>query len=142
MLVEFGRASLLNKARQQPERVRQVLDKIRTDGLGPTLDAVRNKLDQPLPLGYCNVGVVIELGEGVSGFAVGDRVVSNGKHAEVVSVPASLCAPVPEGVPDEQAVFTVLGAIGLQGIRLAQPTLGEAGGVTGPGPIGPLSGPL
>jgi len=139
MLVEFGRASLLNKARQQPERVRQVLDKIRTDGLGPTLDAVRNKLDQPLPLGYCNVGVVIELGEGVSGFAVGDRVVSNGKHAEVVSVPASLCAPVPEGVPDEQAVFTVLGAIGLQGIRLAQPTLGEAVVVTGLGLIGLLT---
>ena len=136
MLVEFGRANLLDKARRQPERVKMVLDKIRTDGLGPTLDAVRNKLDQPLPLGYCNVGTVAEVGAGATGFAVGDRVASNGKHAEVVCVPATLCATVPDGVPDEHAAFTVLAAVGLQGIRLAQPTLGEAVVVTGLGLIG------
>ena len=86
MLVDFGKAGLIDKARQQPDKVRMVLDKIRTDGLMPTLEAVRNKLDQPLPMGYCNVGVVAEVGAGVNGFAVGDRVASNGKHAEAVSV--------------------------------------------------------
>ena len=63
MLVEFGQAELIDKARQQPDKVRMVLDKIRTDGLLPTLEAVRSKLDQPLPLGYCNVGVVLEVGQ-------------------------------------------------------------------------------
>ncbi len=139
MLVDFGKASLLDKARQQPERVTMVVEKVRTDGLLPTIDAVRNKLDQPLALGYCNVGVVIEVGAGVTGFAVGDRVASNGKHAEVVCVPTNLCARVPDTVSDEGATFTVLGAIALQGIRLAQPTLGEAIVVTGLGLVGQLA---
>jgi predicted dehydrogenase/threonine dehydrogenase-like Zn-dependent dehydrogenase len=136
MLVEFGKAGWIDKARQQPDKVRMVLNKIKTDGLQPTLEAVFNKLDQPLPLGYCNVGRVAEVGAGVIGFAVGDRVISNGKHAEVVSVPLNLCARVPEAVSDEEAAFTVLGAIALQGIRLVQPTLGEAVVVTGLGLIG------
>ena len=136
MLVEFGKANLLEKARQQPDKVRMVLDKIKTDGLLPTLEAVRNKIDQPLPMGYCNVGTVMELGAGVSGFREGDRMVSNGKHAEAVSVPANLCAKVPETVSDEEAVFAMIGAIALQGIRLAQPTLGEAVVVTGLGLVG------
>jgi len=136
MLVDFGKAGLIDKARQQPDKVRMVIDKIRTDGLAPTLAAVRNKLDQPLPMGYCNVGVVVEIGAGVSGFALGDRVASNGKHAEMVAVPVNLCAKVPDAVSDEQAAFTVLGAIALQGIRLVQPTLGEVVVVTGLGLIG------
>src|ERR1700704_3954042 len=126
MLVEFGKANWLDKARQQPDKVKMVLDKVRTDGLGPTLDAVRHKLDQPLPMGYCNVGTVVEVGPGVVGFAVGDRVASNGRHAQMVAVPTNLCAKVPDGVSDEDAAFTVLAAIALQGIRLVQPTLGEA----------------
>lgn len=136
MLVDFGRANWLDKARQQPEKVRMVLDKIRTEGLLTTLDAVKSKLDQPLPLGYCHTGVVLEVGAGVRGFVVGDRVVSNGPHAEIVRVPQNLCARVPEGVEGEAAAFTVLAAIGLQGIRLAQPTLGEFVVVTGLGLIG------
>lgn len=136
MLVEFGKAGWIDKARQQPDKVRMVLDKIRTDGLMPTLEAVFNKLEQPLPLGYCNVGMVMETGAGVTGFSVGDRVASNGKHAEAVSVPVNLCVKVPERVSDDEAAFTVIGAIGLQGIRLAQPTLGEAVVVTGLGLIG------
>ena len=139
MLVEFGKASYIDKGRQQPDKVRMVLEKVRTDGLVATVDAVRSKLDQPLALGYCNVGRVTELGLGVSGFAVGDRVVSNGKHAEVVSVPVNLCATVPDTVTDEQASFTVLAAIGLQGIRLINPTLGESVVVTGLGLIGLLT---
>ncbi|MDH3217114.1 MAG: bi-domain-containing oxidoreductase [Candidatus Krumholzibacteria bacterium] len=136
MLLEFGEANLISKARQQPDKVRMVLDKIKTDGVLPTLDAVRSKLDEPLAMGYCNSGKVAELGEGVSGFAIGDRVVSNGHHAEMVSVPVNLCAKIPENVDDESAAFTVMGAIALHGIRLAQPTLGETFVVTGLGLIG------
>lgn len=139
MLVEFGKAGWIEKARQQPDKVRMVLDKIKTDGLQPTLEAVFNKLDQPLPLGYCNVGRVIAVGPGILGIGVGERVVSNGKHAEVVSVPINLCAKVPDAVADEEAAFTVLGAISLQGIRLVQPTLGETVVVTGLGLIGLLT---
>ncbi len=139
MLVEFGKAGWLDKARQQPDKVRQVLDKVKTDGLFPTLEAVRNKLDQPLPLGYCNVGTVLEVGSGVEGFEVGDRVLSNGHHAEVVCVPQNLCARIPDNVSDETATFTVVAAIGLQGIRLAQPTLGETFVVSGLGLIGLLT---
>ncbi|ALN81521.1 bi-domain-containing oxidoreductase [Lysobacter antibioticus] len=136
MLVEFGKANMLQKARQQPDKVRMVLEKIRTDGLATTVDAVRSKLDQPLALGYCNVGTVIGVGAGVTGFEVGDRIASNGKHAEVVAVPSNLCVKIPDGVGDEAAAFTVLGAIALQGIRLVQPSLGEAVVVTGLGLIG------
>lgn len=136
MLVEFGKAGWISKARQQPDKVRMVLDKIAVDGLLPTMEAVFNKLDQPLPLGYCNVGRVAAVGAGVTGFAVGDRVASNGRHAEMVSVPVNLCAAVPDGVDDEAAAFTVLGAIALQGIRLVQPTLGEGVVVTGLGLVG------
>ena len=139
MLVQFGKANLLQKARQQPDKVRQVLEKIKTDGLQATLESVSRKLDVPLPLGYSNVGKVIEVGPGVEGFSVGDRVVSNGHHAEVVCVPKNLCARIPPGVEDEHAVFTVLGAIALQGIRLVKPTLGEAVVVTGLGLVGLLT---
>lgn len=139
MLVDFGRASYLEKARQQPEKVRMVLDKIRTDGLMTTVEAVQSKLAQPLPLGYCNVGVVAQVGPGVGGVKAGDRVVSNGPHADVVKVGKNLCARIPEGVDDESAAFVVVASIGLQGMRLAQPTLGEAFVVTGVGLIGLLT---
>ncbi|SVE15012.1 uncharacterized protein METZ01_LOCUS467866, partial [marine metagenome] len=133
MLLEFGKAGWIEKARQQPDKVRMVLDKIKSDGLQPTIEAVFDKLDQPLPLGYCNMGHVLDVGAEVGGFRKGDRVISNGKHAEVVSVPLNLCAKVPDVVSDDEAAFTVLGAIALQGIRLAQPTLGETVVVTGLG---------
>ncbi len=136
MLVDFGRAGLMAKARQQPEKVRAVLDKMLTDGLLSTLEAVRSKLDQPLSLGYCNVGVAEAVGPGVDAFAEGERVASNGSHAEMVSVPHNLCARIPDAVSDEQAAFTVIGAIALQGVRLARPTLGECFVVTGLGLIG------
>jgi predicted dehydrogenase/threonine dehydrogenase-like Zn-dependent dehydrogenase len=139
MLVEFGEAGYLEKARQQPERVKKVLDKIQTDGLWPTVEAVQAKLDRPMPLGYCQTGVVLETGEGVDHVAVGDRVVSNGHHAEVVSVPKHLVAPVPEGVSDDEAAFAVAGAIALQSIRLAEPTLGERFAVSGLGLVGLLT---
>ena len=107
MLVEFGKASLLDKARQQPDKVKMVLDKVKTDGLRPTVEAVFNKLGQPLPLGYCNVGSVIAVGAGVTDLRLGDRVASNGPHAEVVSVPRNLVAKIPESVSDDAAAFTL-----------------------------------
>jgi len=139
MLVEFGKANLIAKARQQPEKVKMILEKIKTDGLITTIDAVKSKLDQPLALGYCNVGMVQSIGSAVKGFNIGDRVASNGPHAEMVSVSQNLCARIPDGVKDETAVFTVLGSIGLEGIRLASPTLGESFVVTGLGIIGLLT---
>lgn len=142
MLVEFGKANWIDKARQQPDKVQQVIEKARTDGPLTTLDAVQSKLNQPLALGYCNVGTVVAVGAGVSGFKVGDRVSSNGPHAELVAVPKHLCALIPDGVSDEAASFTVLASIGLQGIRLAHPTLGETFVVSGLGLIGLLTAQL
>ena len=136
MLVEFGKANLIDKARQQPDKVKQTLDKLKTDGIMPTLEAVFNKLGQPLPLGYCNVGRVIAVGKGVTEFQVGDRVASNGNHAEVVCVPKNLVAKIPDEVTDEQAAFTVIGSIGLEGVRLLKPELGETIVVVGLGLIG------
>ena len=142
MLVEFGKANMLQKARQQPDRVKQVLGKIKTDGLKPTLQAVFNKLGQPLPLGYCNVGKVVAVGDGADGFAIGDRVASNGPHAEYVCVPKNLVAGIPANVSDEDAAFTVIGSIGLQGIRLCDPQLGETIVVVGLGLIGLITAEL
>lgn len=136
MLVEFGKANLIDKARQQPDKVKQTLDKLKTDGIMPTLEAVFNKLGQPLPLGYCNVGKVLAVGRGVTEFSVGDRVASNGNHAEYVCVPKNLVTKIPDNVTDEEASFTVIGSIGLEGIRLLKPELGETIVVVGLGLIG------
>jgi predicted dehydrogenase/threonine dehydrogenase-like Zn-dependent dehydrogenase len=142
MLVEFGKSNFIQKAKQQPDKVKEVINKVKTDGLRPTINAVLNKLGQPLPLGYCNVGKVIGIGKGVEGFSIGDRVASNGPHAEYVCVPKNLVVQIPEGVTDEEASFTVIGAIGLQGIRLANPTLGETVVLVGLGLIGLVTAQL
>ena len=142
MLVDFGKGSFLQKAKQQPDKVKEVIAKVKTDGLAPTIMAVKNKLEQPIPLGYCNVGTVIEVGRDVIEFKVGDRVASNGPHAEYVSVPKNLVAKIPDGVSDAEAAFTVIGSIGLQGIRLVNPTLGETVVVVGLGLIGLITAQL
>lgn len=134
MLIDFGKSGWIAKARSQPDKVKMVLDKVKADGLMTTIDTVRSKLDQPLPLGYCNVGVVQDSGQ--TGYGVGTRVVSNGPHAEVVRVPKNLCAEIPDNVDDECAAFTVLAAIAMQGVRIANPTIGETVVVTGLGLIG------
>lgn len=136
MLVEFGKANLIDKARQQPDKVKQTLDKLKTDGIMPTLEAVFNKLGQPLPLGYCNVGRVVAVGKGVTEFSVGDRVASNGNHAEYVCVPKNLVAKIPDNVSDDEAAFTVIGSIALEGVRLFKPELGETVVVIGLGLVG------
>lgn len=139
MLIEFGRSNLIDKARKQPDKVKQVLQKIKTDGLITTLESVQNKLDTPTPLGYCNVGKVIDIGAGVHDFKIGDRVLSNGSHSEMVCVSKNLCAKIPDNVSDTEACYGVTAAIGLQGIRLLDPKLGETIVVVGMGLIGLLS---
>lgn len=139
MLVEFGKSSIYEKAKQQPERVKQILNKIRTDGLISTLNAVYSKLEEPLPLGYCNAGVVMGVGDGITDIQVGDRVASNGPHAEIVLVPRNLIAKIPEKVSFEESAFTVIGSIALQGIRLSKPEIGETFVVLGLGLVGQLT---
>jgi predicted dehydrogenase/threonine dehydrogenase-like Zn-dependent dehydrogenase len=136
MLLNFGKAGWVSKARQQPDKVKMVIDKIKTDGLMPTVDTVMNKLSTPMPLGYSNAGEVIAVGAGVTNFQIGDRVISNGNHAEIVCVPENLCSKIPDNVSDDEAAFTVVAAIALQGVRLASPTLGENVIVIGLGLIG------
>ena len=137
MLLDFGNSNYIKKALKQPDRVKEVLEKIKTDGIIDTIEAVNAKLDKPIPLGYSNAGLIMESSS--AQFNAGDRVVSNGPHAEIVRVPENLCAPIPDSVSDEEASFTVVGAIGLQGIRLINPTLDETIVVVGLGLVGLLT---
>ena len=137
MLVDFGKSGLIGKALGQPEKVKMVLEKVKTDGIAATYTSVKSKLDEPMQLGYCSVGTLYE--STIPGVPNTTRVVSNGKHASLVSVPNNLIAKVPDDVSDEEAVFTVLGAIALQGVRLINPTIGETIVVTGLGLVGLLA---
>jgi predicted dehydrogenase/threonine dehydrogenase-like Zn-dependent dehydrogenase len=139
MLLSFGRSSLLAKARNEPDKVRQVLDKARTDGIASTFQAVRAKLQDPTTLGYCSAGVVVDVGVRVGGFAIGDRIVTNAPHGDHALAPHTLAARIPHGVDFETAAFTPLAAIALQGIRLAHPTIGETVVVYGLGLVGLLA---
>ena len=139
----FARSSLLSKARSRPDLVRQVMSKWRVDGALATYRTVTTRLDQPQPLGYSSAGIVEAIGRDVSAFAPGDRVACAGagyaNHAELICVPENLVAAVPAGVPLEQAAFSTLGAIALQCVRIAEPTLGETAAVVGLGLIGQLA---
>src|SRR5207248_4438924 len=145
-VMDLAKRSLVGKARARPDLVKKVLGRLSRDGLLATGKAVLSKLDQPIPLGYSCVGRVLVVGEGVTGVAVGDRVACAGakiaSHAEVNLVPRNLCAKVPEGVADEAAAFVTLGAIALQGVRTAAPTLGETFAVIGLGLLGQLGAQL
>ena len=141
-IVELAKASLAGKAMARPDLVRQVIRKARTEGVMQTIQKVRSKLDTPIPLGYSLAGVVIEAGA-ASGVAVGDRVACAGagfaNHAEYNVVPKNLMARIPDGVSDEAASFATVGAIALQGVRIANPQLGERVVVMGLGLIGLLT---
>jgi predicted dehydrogenase len=142
-VVEFAGKSLLGKARSRPDLVRQVLEKVRREGLLTTFDAVQNRLDQPMPLGYSSAGTVVAAGDGLHGFRVGDRVACAGGgyavHAEYAVVPQNLLAHLPKDVDFESGAFATLGAIALHGFRLAEPQLGERVAVIGLGLLGLLS---
>ncbi|HEX6184295.1 MAG TPA: bi-domain-containing oxidoreductase [Pyrinomonadaceae bacterium] len=144
--VELGRKSLLGKAKERPDLVGKVLEKVRSEGLLSTLQSVREKLDESHALGYSAAGIVVEVGEGVTEFRAGDRVACAGTgyaaHAELLSVPKNLCVRLPDAVDFEGGAFATLGAIALQGVRLAEPTLGESVVVVGLGLIGQLAAQL
>lgn len=139
MLVDFGKSSVFNKAKKQPEKVKQVFNKIHTDGVFATYDAVKSKLNEPIKMGYSNVGIIDKCASDIEEFKIGDRVVSNGPHSDHVVVGKNLCAHIPDNVSDEDASFTVVGSIALQGIRLLKPSIGEYIVIIGVGLIGLLA---
>jgi predicted dehydrogenase/threonine dehydrogenase-like Zn-dependent dehydrogenase len=140
MVVEFAEKSLFGKARSRPDLVKQTLDKAKREGVMPTVQAVFNRLDQPMALGYSSAGAIIALGKNMPGFKVGQRVACAGGgyavHAEYNVVPRNLLTPLPKNVDFESAAFTTLGAIALHGFRLAEPQLGENVAVIGLGLLG------
>lgn len=138
-VIDLASKSLIGKALDRPDQVRRVIQKVRSEGFWDTFRQVREKLDEPMPMGYSSAGVVVACGEGVQQFQVGDRVASNGPHASIVSVPVHLCARLPDGVPFEQGAFAVIGSIPMQGIRLAKISIGETVLVIGLGLIGQLA---
>lgn len=141
--VKVAQASLLGKAKQRPDLVAQVLRNIRKEGLSATLKKVQTKLDSLKALGYSSAGIVIASMDKNGLFQPGDRVACAGQdyasHAEVVSVPQNLVARIPDAVSFEEAAFTTLGAIALQGVRQAEPNLGENVCVIGLGLLGQLT---
>jgi predicted dehydrogenase/threonine dehydrogenase-like Zn-dependent dehydrogenase len=139
MVMTLAKKSLLGKARERPDHVRRVLEKLRNEGILNTLRQVQVKLDEPMTLGYSSAGTVLACGSGVQEFKPGDRVASNGAHAGVVSVPKHLCARIPDGLDFDRAAFATIGAIALQGVRLARPQLGETAFVIGLGLIGQIT---
>jgi len=134
---DFGKASLVGKALRNPDKVKLVLTKLKNEGLVNTIESVFSSLNQPTKMGYCHVGRVLDNGN--TEFSVGDRVVSNASHGEVVRSPYNLTAKIPENIDDDSAVFTVLGSIALQGVRLVSPSIGEIVVVSGLGLIGLLA---
>jgi predicted dehydrogenase/threonine dehydrogenase-like Zn-dependent dehydrogenase len=143
MVVEFAEKSYLGKARSRPDLVKQTLDKAKREGVMPTVQAVFNRLDQPMALGYSSAGTIVALGKNMQGFKVGQRVACAGggyaTHAEYNVVPRNLLTPLPKNVDFESAAFTTLGAIALHGFRLAESQLGENVAVIGLGLLGLLT---
>ncbi|HYE97860.1 MAG TPA: zinc-binding alcohol dehydrogenase, partial [Planctomycetota bacterium] len=137
--IELARKTLVGKALERPDHVRRALEKMRQEGLLSTVRQVFDKLDESVGLGYSSSGVVLAAGAGVQGFRPGDRVASNGPHAGVVCVPRNLCAHVPPEVSFEQAAYGVLGAIALQGVRLAKLGLGDTAYLIGLGLVGQIT---
>lgn len=153
MLVEFAEKSLVGKARSRPDLVKQVLDKMRREGVLVSLGTAFNRLDQPMPLGYSSAGTIVALGggnapgaAGMDSFKVGQRVACAGGgyavHAEYNVVPCNLLTPLPDSVDFESAAFTTLGAIALHGFRLAGPQIGENVAIIGMGLLGLLTGQI
>jgi predicted dehydrogenase/threonine dehydrogenase-like Zn-dependent dehydrogenase len=142
-MIDVAQKSLLGKALARPDWVKQVIDKVRTEGLTEAYRQSRARLDAPMPLGYSSAGVVMDVGAGVTGFAAGDRVACSGSgtasHAEIVSVPRNLCTGVPEGISFEEASLVALGGIALEAVRQARPELGHRVAVIGLGLLGQLT---
>jgi predicted dehydrogenase len=143
MLVDFAKKSMLAKAKDRPDLVKQVIDKMKKEGVRNTLEKVFTKLDTPIPLGYSLAGRVVQVGDELSGINIGDRVACGGagyaNHAEINYVPKNLMVKIPDGVDDVDASFVTVGAIALQGVRQTAPLLGEKIAVMGLGLLGQLT---
>lgn len=140
--VNLASKSLLEKARERPDQVAKVLDAVRSEGVVATFQKVRERLAAPQPLGYSMAGVVVAVGESCEGFHVGMPVACGGTtacHAEMVSVPANLSVPVPEGIPLEDAAFATVASVALHGIRTGEVALGDRVLVIGLGLVGQLT---
>ncbi|MCJ8347708.1 zinc-binding alcohol dehydrogenase, partial [bacterium] len=143
MLVDFAKKSLLSKAKDRPDLVKDVINKMKKEGVMNTLEKVFTKLDTPIPLGYSSAGVIVELGSKLKGFNIGDRVACGGagyaNHSEVNYVPKNLMVKIPDGVDSVDASFVTVGSIALQGVRQTDPKLGERVAVIGLGLLGQLT---
>ena len=142
MLINFGKQNYLEKAKGQPEKLKMVIDKIKNDGLIPTYRSIKNKLDEPMQLGYCNVGEIVDLGKDITTFKIGDRVISNSPHAEFVISKENLTCKVEHNISDDDAVFTVLASISLQAVRNIKPEISENYCIIGAGLVGIICGKL
>ena len=135
----LARASLLEKARARPDLVKQVLGKVKSDGVMATAGAVRTRLDEDMPLGYSGAGIAVEVGEAVEGVSPGQLVATGGaakaNHAEYQAVPALLCVPVPDGVAARDAALSTIASIALHGLRLGELAPGSKVVVVGLGPV-------
>ncbi len=143
MLVDFAKKSMLAKAKDRPDLVKQVVDKMKKEGIRNTLEKVFTKLDTPIPLGYSLAGRVVQVGEELSGINIGDRVACGGagyaNHSELNYIPKNLMVKIPDEVDDIDASFVTVGAIALQGVRQTAPLLGEKIAVMGLGLLGQLT---
>jgi len=141
--IDMGKKNLLQKAKARPDLVKQVLKKIQTEGLKKTFQTVTSRLNSPSPLGYSCAGNVVAVGGLVEGIQPGDRVACGGadyaNHAEFVAIPKNLVVKIPDGVSDEEAAFTTVGSIAMQGVRLAEPKMGETFLVLGLGLLGQIA---
>jgi polar amino acid transport system substrate-binding protein len=126
MLIDIAKKSIIGKAQARPDLVKQVLIKVKKEGLIPTVQKVMTKLEVPIPLGYSCSGKVLLAGRNITGIQAGDRVACAGagfaNHAEINVVPKNLIVKIPDNVTDEQAAFTTVASIALQGVRQCNPT--------------------
>jgi len=136
-LINFGKSNILKKVKENKERVSIVVDKIKNDGFFNTIDLVEKKINKPIQIGYSNLGIVVQSES--SKFKKGDKVISNGYHAEYVKVSHNLCVKVPKEVDDRDAIFSILGSIALNGIRKLKTEINETIVVYGFGLIGNIA---
>ena len=142
-MLELAKKSLVGKALARPDLAKQFLAKVQTDGLAEAWRQAMGRLNTPVPLGYSSAGEVVDVGRGVEGFAVGDRVGCAGSgyasHAQVVAIPANLCVKIPDNVSYDSAAFIALGGIALEAVRMARTSLGETVVVIGLGLLGQIA---
>jgi len=143
LVINLAKKSLLEKAKSRPDLVKKVINKLKQEGLSETYRQTMTRLEESVPLGYSSAGEIIEVGQGIEEFQVGDRVACAGhkfaSHAEIIFVPKNLFVKIPKNVSFEEAAFVNLGAIALHGVRMGRPTLGEKAVIIGLGLLGQIA---